>query len=107
MRPLSGIISLLLVVSACTGPDAVTTTTLRTTTTVGRTNSTTTGLLFGADHPIQISGTNFVDTRTGQVFVPRGANYLTRVFIGRGYEDRGLSPAVFDPDRTGSDFDAL
>ncbi len=107
MRRLAGSLGVLLILAACTTAEpGLETTTTSTGPATGLT-ATTTLPQATPDHPIQISGTNFVDTRTGQVFTPRGANYLTRVFIGRGYEDRTLSPAVFDPVRTGADFDAL
>ncbi|MCB1246252.1 MAG: discoidin domain-containing protein [Acidimicrobiia bacterium] len=59
------------------------------------------------EHVIGIVGDGFVDVRTGEPFVPRGANYLTRVLVGGGYQDRTLSPAVFDRDRTDGDFAEL
>ena len=58
-------------------------------------------------HPIQIHNSAFVDGRTGDEFVVRGANYLTRILVGTGYEDRTFSPAVFDRDRVATDFEAL
>jgi hypothetical protein len=59
------------------------------------------------DHPIQIIDDQFVDTRTGEVFVLRGTNYLTRVPVGVGYQDRTFSPLVFDREAVAADFDSL
>lgn len=101
-------IGALLIVAACTvsGPVSETTTS---TSFVSSTLASITTIAIGAppDHPIQVDGSHFIDTRTGEVFTPRGANYLTRVPVGNGYEDRTLSPAVFDRVRTSADFDAL
>lgn len=101
-------LAVLLLLTACTtaGPGLETTTSPVAPTTSSSTASTTEPPQV-VDHPIQIDGTEFVDTRTGEVFIPRGANYLTRVLVGNGYQDRTLSPAVFDPVRTGSDLDEL
>lgn len=103
--------------AACS-PSSETFTTLQpetTTATAGTTASsttsspetTTTTVWTQPDHVIAIDGGEFVDTRTGESFIVRGANYLTRVPAGGGYQDRTLSPAVFDPDATSADFAAL
>ncbi len=59
------------------------------------------------EHPIHIEDGRFVDTRTGEPPVVRGTNYLTRVRVGGGYQDRTFSPSVFDPERVAADFAAL
>jgi hypothetical protein len=100
---------LVLALAGCTsaGPGLETTTTSHSGATTTTSGTTTTAPWVAPEHPIQIDGTTFVDVRTGEQFVPRGANYLTRVQVGGGYEDRTLSPAVFDREATASDFDAL
>lgn len=59
------------------------------------------------EHPIQIVDGGFVDIGTGKPFIIRGANYLTRVDLGTSWQDRTLSPAVFDRTTVAADFVAL
>jgi hypothetical protein len=100
------ILALALALVGCTtaGPGLDTTTTSQPTGTTPTTSTTTTAPWTPPEHPIQIAGTGFVDVRTGEGFIPRGANYLTRVQVGGGYQDRTLSPAVFDREATADDF---
>ena len=87
-------------------PIETTTSTAATSTTI---ESVTTTLIpwEPPEHPIQIEGGGFVDTRTGNPFVVRGTNYLTRVPVDSGYQDRTFSPAVFDPETVAGDFSDL
>ncbi len=59
------------------------------------------------EHPVGVDDGHFVDRRSGEPFVVRGVNYLTRVRVGEGYQDRTLSPAVFDRDVVSADFARL
>jgi hypothetical protein len=110
MRPGAFVAAVALVCASCTtsGPGLETTTT-ETSGLPPETIETTTTIApwVPPSHPIQVDGTGFVDTRTDDTFVPRGANYLTRVKVGNGYQDRTLSPAVFDAAKTEQDFAAL
>lgn len=107
---------------ACTSSDDATVATSRPSTTVTTTSSavaTTATSSTSAttstsqppwtppSHPIQVENGRFVDTRTGSVFVVRGTNYLTRVRVGGGYQDRTFSPEVFDRAAVGRDFATL
>lgn len=105
--PLATLIALAL--AACTTSAMPTTTTADQSVSPPESIGTTTTIVpwIPPMHPIQVEGTGFVDTRTDDPFVPRGATYLTRVAVGSGYEDRTLSPAVFDPARTARDFIGL
>jgi hypothetical protein len=59
-------------------------------------------------HWITVENGQFIDRRTGEVFVPRGVNYFNLVPLPGGwYEDRFFSPAVFDGDRIAADFATL
>lgn len=63
------------------------------------------------DHRIQIrmgaQGAEFYDTATGEVFVPRGANYVKLVWTGSRYEDRLFATDVWDAAAFRSDMQAL
>src|SRR5690606_30689305 len=59
------------------------------------------------EHPVQVVGGEFVDTRTGDAFPVRGTNYFNIVRADGGLEDRFFSPAVFDADRVAADFQSL
>ncbi len=59
------------------------------------------------EHPIQVDGDRFVDTRTGVDFRVRGVNYFRIVPAGGGLQDRFLSPAVFDAAVVRRDFTTL
>lgn len=111
MNRVATAVGLMLIVTACTstsGPIVETTTTLPGGASSTKAPEVTTIVPWTPpDHPIQIDGTAFIDTRSGVAFVPRGANYLTRVQVGDGYQDRTLSPAVFDREETAADFLAL
>ena len=107
LRRLIPLLALALVGCTTAGPGLGTTTTSQPGATPTTAGTTTTAPWTAPEHPIQIAGTGFVDALTGAAFVPRGANYLTRVQVGGGYQDRTLSPAVFDREATADDFDAL
>jgi len=59
------------------------------------------------EHPIQVDGDRFVDSRTGAAFPVRGVNYFRIVPAGGGLQDRFLSPAVFDATVVHRDFATL
>lgn len=62
-------------------------------------------------HPIQIrigeAGAEFYDTRSGETFHPRGANYIRLVNTGTHYEDRLLATDQWDPDAFRADMQTL
>ena len=93
---LIGFIFLGLVLAACTSSSSETTlatappttqpTTQSTTSTTQSVSTTTEGPAEPQDRWIEIEGDQFVDTRTGEEFVPRGVNLLLKV--SGGTEDR-------------------
>lgn len=83
---------LLLMLAACTPPPAP-----------GPAPSETTS----PDHPIEVRGDGFFDTRTGAPFVVRGVNYFQIVPVGDGFQDRFFDPAIFDANRIRADFAGL
>lgn len=91
------------VLSTLPNPIEPTTSTTATTSTVGSV-TTTSAPWEPPEHPVRIVDGGFVDTRSGEPFIVRGTNYLTRVPVGRGYQDRTFSPAVFDPEAVAADF---
>lgn len=111
MRRLAGIVVVGLIFAGCTssGPAIQTTTTAPGEAPPPETIETTTTAVPWVPpmHPIQVAGRGFVDVRTGEPFVPRGVNYLTRVRVGAGFQDRTLSPAVLDADIVSADFELL
>ncbi|MCI0645346.1 MAG: discoidin domain-containing protein [Chloroflexi bacterium] len=64
-----------------------------------------------AEHPIQIrlagGVAEFYDRRTGEPFIPRGANYFYIVPVSGGFEDRFFGVGIFDPARVAADFALL
>src|SRR5690606_13809402 len=59
------------------------------------------------DHPIQVDGNRFVDTRSGGEFPVRGTNFFSIVRAGDGLEDRFFSPTVFDVDTVREEFERI
>ncbi len=99
--------------AACTASDAgpaTTSTAPPVTTTVPAGSSTLTGEAeqwTPPGHPIQIENGQFIDIRTGELFVPRGVNYLKRVRLESYWEDQTFRPSIFDRGEVESDFAAL
>ncbi|MFZ0625691.1 MAG: discoidin domain-containing protein [Acidimicrobiia bacterium] len=108
-------VALMLVIAACTttsSPSSTTTpvTTIDsgsdstvTTTTSPTTTTTSLAIPETQDRWIAISGDQFIDTRTGDVFVPRGVNLLMK--LGGGGGDRMFER--YDPDWVESQLDAI
>ncbi|MGK2948830.1 MAG: discoidin domain-containing protein [Acidimicrobiales bacterium] len=103
-RSVVGLLALGLLVAACASGDGDATDDATPSDTSA---PTTTASPDSAEHPIGIDGTGFVDETTGEPFVPRGVNYLTRVPVDRGFQDRTLSPAVFDRATVAADLEQL
>jgi hypothetical protein len=128
VKKASGLVVLLLVLSACCvspGPPVVTDVTCHVTDVPGITPPATAGpaatesstatepptLTPTPVHPIQIRQVDgraeFYDQQTGERFVPRGVNYFYIVPVSSGLEDRVFGVDVFDAGRVDADFAML